>query len=111
MTKLASSLPKSLEDDGLASLNRRLIQDPTHQHLVIAVVDCKKTETDHDDGSTTATARVVRIEPVYDPDDQDAASEVLRRASDKRNGRVPLPIDMSVTVNGRPVDPTTGELR
>lgn len=94
MTKLASNLPKDLEDDGLASLNRRLIENPHHQHLVIAVVDCKRTEVDHDSHTRTAVARIVRIEPIYEPDDQDVVSDVLQRASDKRNGREPLPIDL-----------------
>jgi hypothetical protein len=94
MTKLASTLPKALEDDGLASLNRRLIENPEQQHLVVAVVDCKKTETVIDEGATIATARVVQIEPVYDEADQDTVAEVLRRASDKRNGRVALPLDL-----------------
>lgn len=101
MTKLASTLPKALEDDGLSSLNRRLVQNPKHQHLVVAVVDCKKVETETDDGATIATARVVQIEPIYNEADQDLVQLILRRASDTRNGRLPLP----------GIDLTTGEVR
>lgn len=96
MTKLAAALPKADEDDGLASLNRRLIENPDHQHLVVALVDCKKIETTTDDGATVATARVVRIEPIHDPDDQTAAADILQRAADKRQGRQPIPgIDLA----------------
>jgi hypothetical protein len=62
--------------------------------LAQEVVDCKSTAINHDDNTRTATARVVRIEPVMDTDDQDAVADMLQRASDKRNGRTPLPIDL-----------------
>lgn len=102
MTKLASTLPKALEDDGLSSLNRRLLENPDHKHLVVAVVTCKGEQRDYEKGGgRVATAMVVQIEPVYDEDDQDLVADVLQRASDKRNGRLPLP----------GIDLKTGEVR
>jgi hypothetical protein len=105
VTKLANQLPKSADNNGLPGLNRQLVVEPEDQHVVIMVVDCKKTEHDVDSGFTEATARILRIEPITTAGDRNLAEQLLTAASDRRNGRLPLfGHDVTVTVNGQDVE-------
>lgn len=100
MTKLSSSLPKEYEEQGLSSINRELIARPQETHIVIAVIDCKSITTDVDSGYDIATARILHIEPMKDPEAEDRARDMLLAAQERRTGRRMLPI----------VDGTTGEI-
>lgn len=110
MTKLASQLPKG-DGNGLDALARKLIDSPHDVHVVVALVDCKKTTTDNDDGSIEATARIRRIEPISD-DDKDLAAKMLRRALEKRTGKTVLPFDLEEDLRAAfgAIDPQTGEI-
>lgn len=101
MTKLSSGLPKEYEDDGLASINRDLITDPHTARVVIMLVDCKAVTTDMDKGLEIATARILHIEPITDPDKEARARDLLLDAQEQRTGRRPLPLG---------VDKGTGEV-
>jgi hypothetical protein len=92
MTKLSSSLPKEYSDDGLGSINGALINDPHATRVVIAIVDCKAITTDTDSGLQIATARILQIEPIQDPDAEDRARELLLEAQIERTGEKPLPL-------------------
>jgi hypothetical protein len=92
MTKLSSSLPKEYSDDGLGSINSELIADPHAVRVVIALVNCKTIATDTDSGLQQATARILQIEPIGDPDAEDQARELLLNAQEERTGRRALPI-------------------
>lgn len=97
MTKLASKLPKEYDDNGLDALRRKLISNPTETHVIVAVVDCSKLETDTDSGYVDATVRVLKVEAVMDSDLTDADA-MIRRAHAKRTGKTTL-FD-SITING-----------
>ncbi|HNB96536.1 MAG TPA: hypothetical protein PLX07_16275 [Microthrixaceae bacterium] len=108
MTKLVGTLPKG-DGNGLDALARKLIDSPRDIHVVIALVDCKKIATDTDTGEVEPTAR--RIEAISD-DDRDIAAKMLRRALEKRTGKVVLPFDLEEDLRaafGR-IDPGTGEI-
>lgn len=92
MTKLSGTLPKEYSDDGLGSINGDLIADPHAARVVIALVDCKAITTDTDSGLQQATARILHIEPIDDPDAEDQARQLLLDAQEKRTGRQALPI-------------------
>jgi hypothetical protein len=111
MTKLGASLPKG-EGNGLNSIARQLVDEPQTIHVVVALVDCKKTTVDNDTGEIVPTARIRRIE-VISQGDKELAAHMLRRALEKRTGKTVLPFDLEEDVRtafGR-VDPETGEIR
>lgn len=110
MTKLASSLPGG-DANGLTAIARELIDSPHEVHVVVAIVDCKRTTTDNDSGEVIPTARIRRIE-VIDKDDRDLAAKMMRRALEGRTGKTVLPFDLEEDLRaafGR-VDPDTGEI-
>lgn len=110
MTKLASGLPKG-DGNGLDALARKLIDSPQDVHVVVALVDCKKTTTDNDTGDIEATARIRRIEAITEGD-KDLAAKMLRRALEKRTGKTVLPFDLEEDMRAAfgNVDPDTGEV-
>ncbi len=110
MTKLASALPGG-DANGLIAIARQLIDNPHEVHVVIALVDCKRTTTDNDSGEVVPTARVRRVE-VVDEQDKDLAQKMLRRALERRTGKTVLPFDLEEDMRaafGR-IDPNTGEI-
>jgi hypothetical protein len=110
MAKLASGLPAG-DGNGLTAIERSLIDEPHSIHVVVALVDCKKTSTDNDTGEIIATARIRRIEAITE-DDKDLAAKMLRRALERRTGKTVLPFDLEEDLRsafGR-IDPDTGEL-
>jgi hypothetical protein len=110
MTRLASGLPKG-DGNGLDSLARKLIDEPHNVHVVVALVDCKKTTTDNDDGTVEPTARIRRIEAITEAD-KDLAAKMLRRALEKRTGKTVLPFDLEEDLRAAfgSFDPKTGEI-
>ena len=110
MAKLASGLPKG-DGNGLAAIERELIDNPHDVHVVVALVDCKKTSTDNDTGEIIATARIRRIEAITE-DDKDLAAKMLRRALEKRTGKTVLPFDLEEDMRAAfgHIDPDTGEI-
>lgn len=110
MTRLASGLPKG-EGNGLTVLARKLIDNPSRIHVVIALIDCKRISTDVDTGDIEPTARIRRIEAVL-RDDHEIAQTMLRRALDKRIGKEVLPYDLEedLRLAFEGIDPDTGEV-
>jgi hypothetical protein len=110
VTKLASTLPGG-DANGLVAIARTLIDSPHEVHVVIGIVDCKRTTTDNDSGEIVPTARIRRIE-VIDGADKDLAAKMMRRALETRTGKTVLPFDLEEDLRaafGR-VDPHTGEI-
>lgn len=111
MTKISSSLPKG-DANGLVAIARHLIDEPHDVHVVVALVDCKRTTTDNDTGETIPQARIRRIEAGFTVDDQRVLQQIMRRQLERRTGRTVLPFDLEEdlrTAFGR-VDPATGEI-
>lgn len=111
MTKLTGSLPQG-DGNGLDAISRNLIDQPREIHVVIALIDCKKTTTDNDTGAIEPTARIRRIEPI-EGDDKELAAKMLRRALERRTGQAVLPFDLEEDLRSvfRDFDPGTGEIR
>lgn len=91
MTKLASALP---DGHGLDAVRRALIEEPHTRHVVIGVVGTKAVTTDYEKGGREATVAVRKIEAVTITDDLPLAHKLLTRATDKREGKTVLPIDI-----------------
>jgi hypothetical protein len=110
MTNLASSLPKG-DGNGLTAIANDLVASPHDVHVVVALVDCKKTTVDNDTGEVVPTARIRRIEPITEAD-RDLAAKMLRRALEKRTGKTVLPFDLEEDMRAAfgNVDPDTGEI-
>jgi hypothetical protein len=92
MTKLASKLPEG--GHGLSRISHLLVANPNDRHVVIGVVDCVSTTTNHDEGSIEPTARVKRLEVIDHDDDLVTAEVLLRRALDSRLGSTVLPLSI-----------------
>lgn len=110
MTKLSSELPGG-DANGLTAIARHLLDHPGDVHVVIGLVDCKRTTEDHDNGERIPTARVRRIE-VVSADDVEVARQIMRRAVETRTGQTVLPIDLEDELREAfgAIDPHTGEI-
>jgi hypothetical protein len=110
MTKLAASLPGG-DANGLTAIARALIDSPHEVHVVVALVDCKRTTTDNDTGEIVPTARIRRIE-VIGQSDRDLAAKMMRRALETRTGKTVLPFDLEEDLRAAfgGIDPDTGEI-
>lgn len=110
MTKLASSLPGG-DANGLTAIARDLIENPHQVHVVLALVDCKRSAVDHDSGEIIPTARIRRVEVIGDQD-ADLAQKMMRRALEHRTGKTVLPFDLEEDLKAAfgNIDPNTGEI-
>ena len=111
MTKLVGNLPQG-DGNGLDAIARALIDTPRNVHVVIALLDCKKVTTDNDTGTVEPTARIRRIEVISDTD-RDIAAKMLRRALERRTGKVVLPFDLEEDLRAAfgDFDTGTGEIK
>ncbi|HEY0935895.1 MAG TPA: hypothetical protein VGD91_19415 [Trebonia sp.] len=96
--KLASQLPKGTAN-GVGPIVGELCRDPDHLQVVIAIVDCKEVTTDTDTGDVIPTMRIRRIEAVTGTD-KSAVRRILRRAMERRTGRVELPFEVEQDLAG-----------
>jgi hypothetical protein len=88
--RLWSVLPKDFEANGLGAIERALMENPEHTHVVIAVLNRRRATIDDDAGDTTPTARVLEIE-VLGGEQADAARVALAHARKTRTGSETLP--------------------
>jgi hypothetical protein len=91
--KIAGRAPDG-EGNGLTAIAQALIDNPAEMHVVIAIVDCSKTTTDHDKDEVIPTARVRRIEVVDDKDDGKRLRDLMQRAFERRTGKTVLPLEL-----------------
>jgi hypothetical protein len=90
--KLASLLPKGTAN-GVGPIVAELCRNPENLQVVIAIVDCKAVTTDTDTGDVIPTMRIRRIEAVTGTD-KGPVRRILRRAMERRTGRVELPFEI-----------------
>ena len=111
MTKIASALPGG-DANGLVAIARELIDTPHTVHVVVALVDCKRTTVDNDSGEVIPTARIRRVEVLGDKEDKALAQKMLRRSLERRTGMTVLPFDLEEDLRAAfgHVDPHTGEI-
>ena len=98
MTKLAATLPKNTDANGLDAISRYLVNAPEAVRVVVMLIDCKAITTDVDTGAREPTARILRVEALAG-DDADTARKLLDQAVEQRTGRQALAFD-----------PDTGEI-
>ena len=92
MAKLKSTLPKG-DANGLGPIAERLLRDPHGMHAIIAIVDCPKTEIDHDLGEQIPVIRIRRVEGIL-RGDRDMAERLMRRSLEHRTGRSVLSLEL-----------------
>lgn len=107
--RLKSALPKG-DANGASVIAADLIADPHRFKVLIAIVDCSGVSVNFDTGESIPNARIRRVEAVL-PADLKFTEQIMRRALEKRTGRVVLPLDMEdeVRLAFGQVDPRTGE--
>lgn len=97
--KVASGLPDELDDNGLYVLTKHLIRKPSDQHVIIAVVDCKRVTTDYGKHTIVPTMQILAAEAVLDSD-KETAERLMRRAREKRQGQTTLPLQYEDDIDG-----------
>lgn len=98
MVKLASSLPKEYDDNGIASNGRHLLGIyPSQTYLPVVALVRTKEITQNDSFERIPKIEIVAIELAVDDDDQDAARALLQRLHDARIQHVKVPLDLPDT--------------
>lgn len=93
--KLSGALPDG-ERNGLSSIAPALAENPEGVYVAVVLLDVVKLITSVDSGDVVPTVRVRAIEPMGANDTADATElrRLLRRAHERRTGRVVLPLDL-----------------
>lgn len=95
MVKLASSLPKEYDDNGIEPNGRHLLAAyPTQDYLPVVALVRTKEITQNDAFEKIPKIEIVAIELAVDADDQDAARALLQRLHDGRVRHVKQPLDL-----------------
>jgi hypothetical protein len=81
--KMASKLPDG-DSNGLGSLTRKLVEDPTGLVVCVAVIDASQILLDVDKGTRQPTVRIQHIEPMLDEEDRRSATRLLTGAYQAR---------------------------
>lgn len=84
--RLWPTLPKDHELNGLAALERPLLDDPAGPYYVVAEVNRRRATIDDDEDATTPTIRVLHGEALAG-EHATAARQLLRQAQEKRCGK------------------------
>jgi hypothetical protein len=99
MVKLVAKLPDE-EGNGLMAVAEQMVRAKSGTMFVaIALVDCKDVNLNKDTGEMEPRGRIRRIEVVTGFDDVKEAERLLRRATDKRQGRGVAPLDLEVALD------------
>lgn len=107
--KLSAALPKEFDANGMERLHAQLVQHPERRHLIVMVIDTAKNQIDYTaGGEVTPVAGVLFIEPIQDPDDVEAVSEVMSRVRAERTGDGTLEFDFGL---GNPLADTLRRMK
>lgn len=88
-TKLLGNLPPD-KLNGLTRLEDRLLDDPEGTHVIVAIVNAGKVETDTDTGEQTVKVRIRQVEAVLGAGDAESVRRILLRALEDRLGRISI---------------------
>jgi len=91
--KISSALPAG-DTNGLVSISAQLCDDPEAVHVAVVLLDCAQIVTNTDNGDVVPTARIRAIEPISQTTDANEMRRLLRRAYERRTGKVELPLEM-----------------
>lgn len=91
--KISSSLPVG-DTNGLSAISGELCEDPEKVHVAVVLLDCAQITTNVDNGDVVPTARIRAIEPIRPSKDANEMQRLIRRAYERRTGKVELPLEM-----------------
>lgn len=91
--KISSSLPVG-DTNGLSAISAELCEDPEKVHVAVVLLDCSQITTNTDNGDVVPTARIRAIEPIRPSKDANEMQRLIRRAYERRTGKVELPLEM-----------------
>lgn len=92
--RLASTLPKGEESNGLAEIVNQLVAGSDKLHVAVVILDIQKITHDVDTAEDVPTVRVRRIEPVLDVGDKAYLGRIATRAFERRRNQTVLPMEM-----------------
>jgi hypothetical protein len=90
---LSGSLPSG-DQNGLAALAPALVNKPEQLHVAVITFSTSKLTTDVDSGDVVPTVRIRQFEPFVGSSDVDELRRLLRRAYERRTGKVELPLQL-----------------
>ncbi len=95
MVKLAPSLPKEYDDNGLESNTRHLLGIyPKQDYLPIVALVRTKEITQNEHFERVPKVELVHVEIAIDEDDQEALRGLIQRLHDSRVQHVKQPLDL-----------------
>jgi hypothetical protein len=98
MVKLAPSLPKEYDDNGLESNTRHLLGIyPKQEYIPVVALVRTKEITQTENFERVPKLEIVHVEIAIDADDQEAVRELLRGLHDARVQHVKQPLDLPDT--------------
>jgi hypothetical protein len=98
MVKLAASLPKEYDDNGLESNTRHLLGVyPSQEYLPVVGLIRTKEITQTENFERVPKIELVHVEIAIDGEDQDAVRVLLQRLHDARVQHVKQPLDLPDT--------------
>jgi hypothetical protein len=90
---LSGKLPAG-ERNGLPSVLPDLLKDNHTPRLAFVLLNVSKVTKDADTGDEVPTLRILGIEPVTESDDARIVERLIRRAVERRTGKVELPFEL-----------------
>ncbi|HTF52193.1 MAG TPA: hypothetical protein VK735_32520 [Pseudonocardia sp.] len=100
--KISSSLPIG-DTNGLTAISAQLCDNPEAVHVAVVLLDCSQITTNTDNGDVVPTARIRAIEPIAQTSDANEMRRLIRRAYERRTGKVELPLEMEQEMDN--IDP------
>jgi hypothetical protein len=98
MVKLATTLPKEYDDNGLESGTRFLLERYTSQEYTPAIVLLRTKDVHNtEDFERVPRVEIMHVEPAFDSDDADAVRSLLVSLHDARVSHVKQPLDLPDT--------------
>lgn len=95
MVKLASTLPKEYDDNGIESNGRHLLAIyPKQEYLPVLALVRTKEITQNENFERIPKIEIVAIELAVDADDQDDVRALLQRMHDSRVQHIKQPLDL-----------------
>lgn len=104
--KLAGSLPKDVDANGMYVLHSDLVKHPERRHIVVLVVETARINQEHDgQGGLRAepTAGIMHAEPIGDEADIEAILDIVGRVRAERVNEDTLDFDFGVAAPTGPV--------
>lgn len=106
MVKLAPSLPKEYDDNGLESNTRHLLGIyPKQDYVPVVALVRTKEITQTENFERVPKIEIVHIEIAIDADDQEAVRELLQSLHDGRVQHIKQPLDLPDTEPAEPPAP------